>query len=487
MKKELAFLFAVITSYTFFYIDLPPWWDGITTAVTAFDAVKTNIDLYPDFFGKPPFIFITLGSLFKIFGYSPEIIHLYMLVFSLAAAYFTYKAGELLSCKEVGIASSFLLAFSPLFIAQSVNLNFDLPATALIMASYYYLLKKDSLSYVLVSTMLIMTKEVGILFIAAAGFSALFRKDWKAIQAQIIPVLIFVGWSYGNYTRHGWFLFPRDSPLFKLETIWNENLVMRLTQLFILNFNWILTFITLLSVIAWLYRNHNKIDHRRINQLMPMVLFFMIFFISVGPIRDFNLPRYVLVLYPALYLISAWAIYSFFQRKTKISAGIIISILALFAIQTAFSIYSQDPYVFLDPATKQIYDERQSITLSGSEFLEINLKYVDYVKADIELVRYLNTTDRSIPILLNRFNHYSIFIAANKGIDVGYGQKYPREYKELGDFYNSPDTISFPAIIVLEDFNKFDLEKLDHMYDMTLLDKIRVNGVGADVYQIDKD
>ena len=73
MKKELVFLFAVITSYTFFYIDLPPWWDGITTAVTAFDSVKTNIDLYPDFFGKPPFIFITLGSIFKIFGYSPAI------------------------------------------------------------------------------------------------------------------------------------------------------------------------------------------------------------------------------------------------------------------------------------------------------------------------------------------------------------------------------------------------------------------------------
>jgi hypothetical protein len=220
---------------------------------------------------------------------------------------------------------------------------------------------------------------------------------------------------------------------------------------------------------------------------MPMVLFLLLFFIAVGPIRDFNLPRYVLVLYPALYLLSAWAIYSFFNKNKKISAGIIISILALFTIQTAFSIYSQDPYVFLDPATTKIYDERQSITLGGSEVMEINLKYVDYVKADIELVRYLNTTDRSIPLLLNRFNHYSIFMAANKGIDIGYGQKYPRDYKELGNFYNSPDTISYPAILVIEDFNKFDLEKLYTIYDMTFLDKIRVNGVGADVYQIDKD
>jgi 4-amino-4-deoxy-L-arabinose transferase-like glycosyltransferase len=487
MKKDLAFLFAAITSYTFFYIDLPPWWDGITTSVTAFESVRTSINLYPDFFGKPPFIFITLGSLFKIFGYSPVIIHLYMLVFSLAAAYFTYKAGELLSCREVGIAASFLLAFSPLFIAQSVNLNFDLPATALIMASYYYLLKKDHLRYVLASTMLVMTKEVGILFIAAVGFSSLFRKDRRMILAQLIPVLTFAAWSYGNYTRHGWFLFPRDSPLLKLETIWNDNLVMRLTQLFVMNFNWILTFIALLSVIIWLYRYHNKIDRGRINQSMPMVLFFVFFFLSVGSIRDFNLPRYVLVLYPALYLLSAWAIYSFFGKNKKISAGIIISILAIFTIQTVFSAYSHDPYVFLDPATQKIFDERQSITLGGSEMMEINLKYVDYVKADIELVRYLNTTDRSFHLLLNRFNHYSIFMAANKGIDIGYGQKYPRDYKELGDFYNSPDTISYPAILVIENFNNFDLETLDIMYDIIFLDKIRVNGVGADVYQIDKD
>jgi cbb3-type cytochrome oxidase subunit 3 len=341
--------------------------------------------------------------------------------------------------------------------------------------------------YIIASTMLIMTKEVGILFIAAAGFSVLFQKDHKGILAQLMPALIFVAWSYGNYTRHGWFLFPRDSPLLKLETIWNDNLVMRFTQLFVMNFNWILAFIILLSVIAWLYRHHNRSDHGRINQIMPMVLFVLFFFVSVGPIRDFNLPRYVLVLYPALYLLSAWAIYSFFGKNKKITSGIIISILALFMIQTGFSIYSQDPYVFPDPATQKIFDERQSITLGGSEMLEINLKYVDYVKADIELVRYLNTTDRSFHLLLNRFNHYSIFIAANKGIDIGYGQKYPREYKELGDFYNSPDTISYPAILVIEDFNKFDLEKLYTMYDMTLLEKIRVNGVGVDVYQIDKD
>ncbi len=109
------------------------------------------------------------------------------------------------------------------------------------------------------------------------------------------------------------------------------------------------------------------------------------------------------------------------------------------------------------------------------------------MKADIELIGFINTTEPSAPLLLNRFNHYGIFEAANKGIDLGYGQKSHREYKELGDFYRSPDTISYPAILVIENFDIFDLEKLYNMYNVTLLKQIQVNGVGADVYQIDKD
>jgi len=90
--------------------------------------------------------------------------------------------GELLSNKEIAIAASFFLAFSPLFIAQSVNLNFDLPAMALVMASYYYLLKKDHLKYAIAGTMLVMTKEVGILFIAAGILSTVFYdRKWQAL------------------------------------------------------------------------------------------------------------------------------------------------------------------------------------------------------------------------------------------------------------------------------------------------------------------
>lgn len=489
MKKQLVFLFVFITAYTLFFIDLPPWWDGTTTVVTALDTANANMDPYMDFFGKPPFIFISLGSLFKLFGYSPAIIHLYMLgFFSLAAIYFTYKVGELFSNKEIGIAASFFLAFSPLFIAQSVNLNFDLPASALIMASYYYLLKKAHLKYAIAGTMLVMTKEVGILFIAAGVISTVFYdRKCQALSARLVPILIFVVWAYENYIRRGWFFFPRDSPILNFETIFNEHFFIGLEQLLVMNFNWILTFLAVSAVIAWLYRHHTEINMERISQLMPMMLFSLFFFITVAPIRDFNLPRYVLVLYPALYLLASWAIFNFFGKNKKIFLTIIVFIIALFAAQTAFSLHIQNPYVFLDPATQKMYGEKPDIFLRGSEIMEINLKYVDYVKADVELVKYLNTTDHSFPLLLNRFNHYSIFMAANKGIDTGYGQKYPREYKELGDFYRSPDTISYPAILVIEDFNKFDLEKMYDMYDVTFLKQIRVNGVGADVYLIEKD
>ncbi|HMB45782.1 MAG TPA: glycosyltransferase family 39 protein [Candidatus Methanoperedens sp.] len=494
MQKKIAFLCVFVIAYTIYFIDLPPWWDGITTAMTALDTVKNNIDLYVDFFAKPPFVFLSLGILFKIFGYSPELIHIFMMIFSLGAIIFTYKVGEILAGKEIACSASFLLAFSPMFIAQSVNLNFDLPSMALLMATYYFLLKKNHIIAALSGIMLVMTKEIGILFMAAALLSKILinyigeRKIGKAaITARIIPIIVFIIWAYGNYIRRGWFLFPRDSPIIKLDSIFNENLTMRLEQLFVINFNWILTILILCSLILWAYRRHESFDREKMEMLLPLILFSLFFFVVVAPIRDFNLPRYVIVLYPAFYLASAWGVSGLSGKNRKISKMILVSIFLIFAAQTAYSIYSPDPYVFLDPATQEIYGANPDITLDGSGVMEINLKYVDYVKADIALVNYINTTEPFAPLLLNRFNHYGIFDAANKGIDIGYGQKSKRIYKELGEFYRSPGTISFPAILVIEDFNRYDLEKLYTMYDVTLLKHIRVNGLGADVYEINKE
>jgi 4-amino-4-deoxy-L-arabinose transferase-like glycosyltransferase len=495
MQKKIAFLCVFVIAYTIYFINLPPWWDGITTAVTSLDTVKNNIDLYVDFFAKPPFIFLSLGILFKIFGYSPELIHIYMMIFTLGAIIFTYKVGEILAGKEIAFSASFFLAFSPMFIAQSVNLNFDLPSMALLMATYYFIIKKNHVFVTISGIILVMTKEIGILFMAAALLSTILinytgerniGKQRAAITARIIPIIVFSIWAYGNYTRRGWFLFPRDSPIIKLDSIFNENLTMRLEQLFVINYNWILTILILCSLLLWAYRRYERFDREKIEMLLPLILFSLFFFVVVAPIRDFNLPRYVIVLYPAFYLASAWGV-SGLSKNRKISGMILVSILLIFSAQTVYSIYSTDPYVFLDPATQEIYGVDPYITLGGSEVLEINLKYVDYVKADILLVNFINTTEPFAPLLLNRFNHYGIFDAANKGIDIGYGQKSKRIYKELGDFYRSPDTISFPAILVIEDFNRFDLEKLYNMYDVTLLKQIRVNGLGADVYEINKE
>ncbi len=496
MQKRIAFLCVFIIAYTIYFIDLPPWWDGITTAMTSLDTVKNNIDLYVDFFGKPPFVFLSLGILFKIFGYSPELIHIFMLIFTLGAIIFTYKVGEILTGKEIACSASFLLAFSPMFIAQSVNLNFDLPSMALLMVTYYFLLKKNHVLVAISGIMLVMTKEIGILFMAAALLSTILinytgeRKigeQRSAITARIIPIIVFIIWAYGNYTRRGWFLFPRDSPIIKLDSIFNENLLMRLEQLFMINYNWVLTILIVCSLLLWAYRRYERFDREKMEMLFPLILFSFLFFVVVAPIRDFNLPRYVIVLYPAFYLAAAWGIYRLSGKNRKISRMILVSIILIFSAQTVYSLYSPDPYVFLDPTTQEVYGVNPYITLGGSEVMEINLKYVDYVKADIALIDYIKTTEPFAPLLLNRFNHYAIFDAANKGIDIGYGQKSKRKYKQLGDFYRSPGTISFPAILVIEDFNKFDLEKLYSMYDVTFLKHIRVNGVGADVYKIEKD
>lgn len=492
MQKQIVVLCLIVTAYTLFFLNLPPWWDGTTTAITAIDTAKADMNPYMDFFGKPPFIFVSLGLLFKLFGYSTAIIHVYMLMFSLGTIIFTYKVGELLSGKDMAVIASSLLVFSPLFIAQSINLNFDLPGTALIMASYYFLLKKNYVAYAISGTMLVLTKEVGILFIAAVVSSTVINfvlegrqnneKNKTSYIAQMVPVFVFILWAYGNFTRRGWFIFPRDSPILKMELILNDNFFTRLEQLFIINFNWIITLILIFSAVMWMYRQRSSnINYDNFRPLLPLVLFTFIFFIAVMPIRDFNLPRYLIVLYPLFYLASSRAMFNLFGNNKKLVYGVFFSIIILFAAQT---VYDSRPFVFLDPVTHKIYGTNSYSTLGGSEVMEINLKYVDYAKADIELVSFLDEMNSSAPLILNRFNHYSIFKAANTGIDLGYGQKSSRQYFTLKSFYEYPDKVKLPAILIIEHFNKYDLERLYDMYNVRFIKRISVHDAGADVYWI---
>lgn len=502
INKNIIFVYLFVIAYTIYFLNLPPWWDGTTTAITSIETIRT-MNPYIDFFAKPPFIFISLGGLIKIFGYSPAIIHIFMLVFSLIALIYTYKVGKFLCKNEnIALAASGLLAVSPLFISQSINLNFDLPSMALIMASYYYLLKKNYNIYAIVSSILVMTKEVGILFVVAVILSTgigyifnnkKFYKDIKKVFViQIVPIILFILWAYGNYMIHGWFIFPRNSPILKLESILDDNFFIHTKQLFIINFNWILIIFISIFGIMQLYKyarpnigfKYNKIELCLDSSLilLPMILFTILYFVVTAPIKDFNLPRYVMVLYPQFYLISSYTISGSVKNEKRIFHIVIMTIIVLFVAQTAYN----KPFIFLDPITQSVYPEKTGTTLGGSDIMEVNLNYVNYIEADIELVKFLNGVDTSIPVILNRFNHYNIFVAANKGIDLGYGLRFGilRSNIDLDSFYKNPDKIKLPAIVVLENFNTYDVQRLSDIYNVTFMKNISVKGAGEKIYSI---
>lgn len=516
-NRYIIFICLFIIAYTIYFLNLLPWWDGTTTVVTSIETIRTE-NLYTDFFGKPPFIFLSLGSLIKIFGYSPALIHIFMLIFSLTAIIYTYRTGKFLFKNEnIALAASGLLAISPLFIAQAINLNFDLPSMALIMTSYYYLLKKNYIIYAIVGSLLVMTKEIGILFgiavILSTVINYIFNKKFnkkfdnkfdnkrykdirKVFIIQMIPIVLFILWAYGNYINHGWFIFPRDSPILKFESILNDNFYMRIKQLFIINFNWILTIIMAIFGIMQLYKNILSYKNRKDNdiiytklesspmilesELLCMILFAILFFLITAPIKDFNLPRYVISLYPQFYLTASWTIFNLIGKNKEILWIVVLAIIVLFVGQTVYN----RPFIFLDPVTQKIYSEKPGTILSGSEIMEINLNYVNYVRADIELARFINGINTSVPAILNRFNHYNMFMASNKEIDLGYDLR-SRPNIDLNSFYKTPDKIKLPAILIVENFNRYDIERLSNMYNVTLMKDISVGRAGVTTYWID--
>ena len=119
--------------------------------------------------GHPPFTLVILSIAFIIFGKSIFIAHFIMFLFSFLMLYFTYKLGSYIFNETTGIIASLLLLASPLFIAQSGLANLDIPLGALALITIYSAIKEKKLAYLISGSLLVLSKEPGILTILSVS------------------------------------------------------------------------------------------------------------------------------------------------------------------------------------------------------------------------------------------------------------------------------------------------------------------------------
>jgi 4-amino-4-deoxy-L-arabinose transferase-like glycosyltransferase len=159
-----------------------------------------------DWLDKPHFPFWMAAISFKLFGFQTWAYKLPAILFSLLAARYTYKLAKLFYTKEVGLWAALILLTAQHLIISDMDVRAEPYLTGLIIGSVYHFFKSQDKKWfwhLVIGSMwaacAVMTKGIFALIpvFGAIAISLVIMKNWKVLfnfrwLLAIIMVLIFI-------------------------------------------------------------------------------------------------------------------------------------------------------------------------------------------------------------------------------------------------------------------------------------------------------
>jgi len=221
-KLDVVGTLFVLTFYTilfFTFKDDPFFGDAISTVSRAarniYDSHFTSI-AYPEGLdpGHPISFPLLYAGLWKVFGLQLPVSHLVNLLFSLGIVFYLWKWVKRELTSVHAWVACLLLLCTPLFIAQSVQMNTHLPLTFFTLAFAYSLRFEKKLGQVFFPTLMLLTHLQALYFVAPLWIWWFFNQTDKSAQAKfihmakmlIIPLGVFVAWLFYHHSIEGWYL-----------------------------------------------------------------------------------------------------------------------------------------------------------------------------------------------------------------------------------------------------------------------------------------
>lgn len=382
--------------------ELPYWWDSagfIMQAArfyldTSFSSFILPSDSAISNMAHPPVFPFVLAFVWRMFGDSLYVSHLFYLPFVLIAVLFTYALGkhvaqttnkkEIVPSSLVGFCAALLLLFSPLFLAQVGIIYLEIPVAGFAVMAVYFFLKRQILWYMLSATLMLLMKEVSVIIILAIFTTLSIQFVWnlfdkkrnkqtrlRALGKEFLifglPIIVILGWFVWHKIATGWiFVLPyyQNAMTEKLFTISFTKIFFVFQFFFIEQFRWVITFVVLAIIFILIIRHKiQKVFSRESRE--GLILFFIIIVLVPMLFGKLEfLPRYVVFGLPFLSIF-----FSFFLgvilQKTKIMFGAaVVLVLILF---------------FLG------WDNHQKITTWRFTPIEENLEYMDVIRVGKEM------------------------------------------------------------------------------------------------------
>jgi 4-amino-4-deoxy-L-arabinose transferase-like glycosyltransferase len=296
--------------------------------------------------GHPPAFHFFAAAWMKIFGAGMFAAHLFPLLISVVTLFMLYRFGKTFFNAETGALAVLLFVTRAVFVAQSSQLLPETMVTLFTILAIHSWLQNRKWIYVLWASLLVLTKESGLVLPAALclwEIISFFRYRQISIVGLIkthyhtaLPFLAALLFFIVQRIQMGWFFFPMHIGLMSFST---EEITKKLTtsigaQLFVFMGGIATTILLVLSIGIFIVRKMKLSPVQR--RSIGVLLLFMVCFI-VFSCLNFYSPRYILCLYPLLYIIMAYVLLEALKGIPKIVPVTILVCVAFFQLWYTFN------------------------------------------------------------------------------------------------------------------------------------------------------
>ncbi|MBN2481901.1 MAG: glycosyltransferase family 39 protein [Bacteroidales bacterium] len=349
----LPILLFLLVLYKSGYLSLPFYWDEAWSYATAiFDMHENgpvilqgnaNTDLTR---GHPLFFYFISSSWIRGFGTSPATVHLLPLLISCLLLIVLYYFCRDYFNPATAITALLFFTVQSVSLAQSTMLLPEVLLALLILSSIYGYFKNNWWLYILSGSLLVLTKETGIILIAAVLIDRLLiartfplkekipaKRFLREILIILIPAVIFAANLTYQKIRFGWWFYPEHMDLI---TVQGSQLLYKsrlfFSKLFLQNGRNIFLVVFAISLSGLLY--NKALTDKEKHFLLFSILFVLLY--GAFSVVNFFTARYILSALP-LYMISGSVVISSFLDNWKtVRAIVAFGLAGLFAYYTWF-------------------------------------------------------------------------------------------------------------------------------------------------------
>jgi 4-amino-4-deoxy-L-arabinose transferase-like glycosyltransferase len=329
----LALLLLPFGIYKLRDLALPYFWDELGVYARAAVYLHDHaLGLLPSYLppelsrGHPLLLAFVFGALFRVFGATPLVAHVGMLLISTGLVVSVFWIAREHWNAAVGLAAAGLLLAQPLFLAQSTLLLPEIPLALACLWAMHAFSRKKFLQSGLFIGMAIFLKETAVVLTAALAVILIvqwlrarpsLKSSLDGILALAIPGLLYGIFLLVQKHQNGWYLYP-----------FHENQV---------NFHWSAMKGTLVDCISTVFVEQGRlalsvivalwIFFRLLGQrqnerrfVSSLAWSFAVFGIGILVFSAGNvfMKRYLLCLLPPLTILSSRALFELVRDQTKV-------------------------------------------------------------------------------------------------------------------------------------------------------------------------